>query len=93
MVEQLRSFGSSVGLAFQIVDDILDVEGSKAELGKTLGKDKREKKATYPALYGIEESRKIVDHLVEDATSALAFLGLRAEVLEELARFVSVRRF
>lgn len=92
-VEKLRSFGSSVGLAFQIVDDILDVEGSVGELGKTSGKDAREQKATYPALYGVEESRKIVDELVENATSVIEFLGSRAEVLAELACFVSVRRF
>jgi geranylgeranyl diphosphate synthase type II len=92
-VVQLRAFGRSVGLAFQIVDDILDVEGSAAELGKTLGKDRREEKATYPALYGVEESRVIVSALVDKALEAIEFLGTRGEVLGELARFVSVRRF
>jgi len=92
-VEQLRSFGSSVGLAFQIVDDILDVEGSVGELGKTSGKDAREQKATYPALYGVEESRKIVDELVENATSVIEFLGSRAEVLAELACLNSKNHF
>jgi geranylgeranyl diphosphate synthase type II len=92
-VNQLRVYGQSVGLAFQIVDDILDEVGSSAELGKTLGKDRIEQKATYPALHGIVESRRIVDELVDKATSALAFLGSKGAVLEELARFVSVRRF
>ncbi len=92
-IRQLRSFASSIGLAFQIVDDILDVEGSTAELGKTSGKDSREQKATYPALYGIGESRRILNDLVEDAMKALEFLGPRGEVLRELARFISVRRF
>jgi geranylgeranyl diphosphate synthase type II len=92
-IQKLRSFGSSVGLAFQIVDDILDVEGSTEELGKTSGKDTIEQKATYPALYGIDKSREIVDRLVEEATSALAFLGQRGEKLKSLARFISIRRF
>jgi len=92
-VGQLRAFGRSVGLAFQIVDDILDVEGSAAELGKTLGKDMREEKATYPALYGVEESREIVGALVVEALDAIEFLGTRGKVLGELARFISVRRF
>ena len=91
-VNRLRAFGFSVGLAFQIVDDILDVEGSAAELGKTSGKDERERKATYPALYGIEKSRKIVGELIAKATAELEFLGSRASTLVELARFVSVRR-
>lgn len=92
-IQKLRSFGFSIGLAFQIVDDILDVEGSTAELGKTSGKDKREEKATYPALYGIEKSREIVTDLVETAASALEFLGDRSEALRALARFISIRRF
>jgi geranylgeranyl diphosphate synthase type II len=92
-IKQLRSYGNSVGLAFQIVDDILDVEGSSLELGKTSGKDTSEKKATYPALYGIDRSREIVHELIEKAMIALQFLDSRGEVLRELARFVSVRRF
>jgi len=92
-IKQLRSFGYSVGLAFQIVDDILDVEGTSAELGKTSGKDEKEQKATYPALYGIEESREIVSGLVRKAVSSLEFLGQRAELLSVLASFISARRF
>ena len=92
-IERLRSYGAAVGLAFQVVDDILDVEGSTSELGKTSGKDAAEQKATYPALYGIEKSRTIVNELVQRAIAALGFLGSRGETLAELARFVSVRRF
>ena len=91
--QRINAFGSNVGLAFQIVDDILDVEGSHEELGKTLGKDSLKQKATYPALYGVETSRKMVTKLVEEAIQELAFLGSRGEVLKALARFVSVRRF
>jgi geranylgeranyl pyrophosphate synthase len=92
-VKKLRSYGTALGLAFQVVDDILDVEGSSSELGKTSGKDEAEQKATYPALHGIEKSREIVAKLVRQATTALDFLGSRGELLAELAQFVSIRRF
>lgn len=88
----MGSFGSSVGLVFQIVDDILDVEGSPEELGKSSGKDVQKKKATYPALYGVEKSRKIVDELLEEALMEIAFLGARGEILKELAKFIAFRK-
>ncbi|MFQ5929376.1 MAG: polyprenyl synthetase family protein [Acidobacteriota bacterium] len=91
--KRLGAFGSSVGLAFQIVDDILDVEGSSRVLGKTPGKDDLNHKATYPAMYGLQTSRKIAAELVESAIQEISFLGPRADVLRELARFISVRRF
>ncbi len=91
--QRINTFGSNVGLAFQIVDDILDVEGSREELGKISGKDYLKRKATYPALYGVETSRKMVMKLVEEAVQELAFLGPRGEVLKALALFVSFRRF
>jgi len=89
----LATFGASIGLAFQIVDDILDIEGTPEQLGKSSGKDRVEKKATYPAMYGLETSREIAKNLVEDAVHEVAFLGARGEVLRELARFISIRRF
>ena len=91
--ESLSSFGRKVGLAFQIVDDILDVEGAAEELGKTAGKDREERKATYPALFGLDTSKRMAAQLVEDAITALDFLKERKFRLVELARFVSVRRF
>ena len=91
--QHLESFGSKVGLAFQIVDDILDVEGSSRELGKTSGKDGLSDKATYPALYGLERSREIAGSLVDEAIEETEFLGSEGNVLKELARFISVRRF
>ncbi|MDA2926875.1 polyprenyl synthetase family protein, partial [Acidobacteria bacterium AH-259-G07] len=91
--KRLGTFGSSVGLAFQIVDDILDVEGSSRELGKTSGKDDLNHKATYPAMYGLQTSRKIAAELVKSAIHEISFLGPRGEVLTELAQFISVRRF
>jgi geranylgeranyl diphosphate synthase type II len=91
--DKLSSFGSKVGLAFQVVDDILDVEGSSKEIGKTAGKDEAEEKATYPALYGIKKSRQIATDLVNRAINDLEFLGKKGEALRQLARFISVRRF
>jgi len=67
----LERFASEIGLAFQIVDDILDVEGASAELGKTAGKDAAAGKPTYPALYGLEASRKLASECIERATSVL----------------------
>src|SRR5580765_156804 len=80
-VGKLRSFGQSIGLAFQIVDDVLDVTQTSEQLGKTAGKDTAAEKATYPALFGVEESIKKADALVESATSALDGFGARAETL------------
>ena len=91
--EKLRAFGQKIGLAFQIVDDILDVESSTQESGKTPGKDHLTGKATYPALYGLEASRKLAIELVETAIQEIEFLGPRGEILRELGRFISVRRF
>ena len=88
----LRRFGASTGLAFQIADDVLDITATEQELGKTPGKDPRSGKATYPALYGLEESRRRAERLVADALDALDALGRPAERLRDLARFIVERR-
>lgn len=90
---QVGSFGSTVGLIFQIVDDILDIEGSPEQLGKSSGKDLQKQKATYPALYGLEKSREIVQELLQEALQKIAFLGPKGEVLKELAKFIAIRQF
>lgn len=90
--EQCRKFGRKIGLAFQIVDDILDETGSEQEVGKTLGKDRVQKKATYPALFGLESSRREAERLVDEAVAGLEPLGPRAYRLVQLARFVASRR-
>lgn len=90
--DQLRAFGESIGLAFQIVDDVLDVTKTSDELGKTAGKDVRSEKATYPALFGLEESRRKASQLLERASAALAGLGERAENLKSLAHFLIERQ-
>ena len=92
-LEKLSNFGRKVGLAFQVVDDILDVEGTTAQLGKESGRDCEEQKATYPALFGLERSKQIALELIEAAIAELDFLEARKERLVELAQFVSVRRF
>ncbi len=91
-VEKLRSFGQSIGLAFQIVDDVLDVTQTSEQLGKTAGKDTAAEKATYPALFGIDESLKKADALVESALASLESFGSRAETLKSLARFLVERK-
>jgi geranylgeranyl diphosphate synthase type II len=91
-VAHLRTFGKSIGLAFQIVDDILDVTQTSEQLGKTAGKDTAAEKATYPALFGIEESERKADELVNRAFAELDSFGGRAETLMELARFLVERK-
>lgn len=90
--QDLRCFGSSIGLAFQIVDDILDVTQTSEQLGKTAGKDLASEKATYPAIFGLEESRKKAASLLTSATQALESFGSRADVLEALAKFLIERQ-
>lgn len=90
-VENLRGFGQAIGLAFQIVDDILDVTQTSEQLGKTAGKDIASEKATYPALFGLDESRKKARALLDDANKAVGGFGPRAETLKGLARFLIER--
>jgi geranylgeranyl diphosphate synthase, type II len=91
-VKKLRAFGQSIGLAFQIVDDVLDVTQSSEQLGKTAGKDTAAQKATYPALFGIEESVRQADALVASAFSELDSFGKRADILKELAQYLIQRK-
>jgi geranylgeranyl diphosphate synthase type II len=91
-VAKLRSFGQSIGLAFQIVDDVLDVTQTSEQLGKTAGKDTAAEKATYPALFGIDESLKKADSLVDNALTSLNSFGARADTLKALARFLVERK-
>ena len=91
-VAKLRAFGQSIGLAFQIVDDVLDVTQTSEQLGKTAGKDTASQKATYPARFGIEESVGKADSLVNAALLELESFGERAETLKELARYLVERK-
>jgi geranylgeranyl diphosphate synthase type II len=91
-VARLRRFGETIGWAFQVTDDILDVEESSAALGKTAGKDMAQQKATYPAVYGLERSHQIANDLATKAISELAPYGDRAARLREIAEFLVLRR-
>jgi geranylgeranyl diphosphate synthase, type II len=91
-IAALRRFGNAIGLAFQIVDDVLDVTQSSEQLGKTAGKDTATEKLTYPALFGVDESIRKADALVADAHAALSSFGPRAEILNELANYLVQRK-
>ncbi len=91
-VARLKRFGETIGWAFQVVDDILDVEESSAALGKTAGKDAAQQKATYPSLYGLEKSRQFAEDLENRAMAEIAPYGARATRLRELAEMIVQRR-
>jgi geranylgeranyl diphosphate synthase type II len=88
----LSSYGEHVGLAFQIVDDILDVEQSSESLGKTAGKDAEQGKITFPAVYGLEESKRMAQEECELAHEALGRFGDRARRLHEIADLIVKRK-
>jgi geranylgeranyl diphosphate synthase type II len=91
-IVRLRTFGEKAGLAFQIVDDILDMTQSSEELGKTAGKDTASIKATWPAVFGIDQSRKDANELIADAFAALEPFGEAATPLKSLAQYLVERK-
>ncbi len=92
LISRLRLFGQSAGLAFQIVDDILDMTEDSAQLGKTAGKDTASTKATWPAVFGLEHARQDARQLIEAAFAALDPLGPAALPLKSLAQYLVDRR-
>jgi geranylgeranyl diphosphate synthase type II len=84
----LREYGLKIGLGFQIADDILDVSASSEHLGKTSGKDAKQGKATYPAIVGLEKSRKLAKRVADEAVAALKPFGKKADVLRQLAKML-----
>ena len=90
-IARLRLFGEKAGLAFQIVDDVLDMTQSSAELGKTAGKDTASIKATWPAVFGVEQSRHDAAQLIADAFAALEPFGPAADPLKALAQYLTTR--
>ncbi len=91
-IGRLRTFGEKAGLAFQIVDDVLDMTQSSEELGKTAGKDTASIKATWPAVYGIDQSLKDAEELIADAFAALEPFGEAADPLKALASYLVERK-
>jgi farnesyl diphosphate synthase len=92
-VNRLDHFGKCVGLAFQVVDDVLDSEADTATLGKTAGKDAQQDKPTYVTLLGVQAARKMAKELHDDALDALSEFGDGARRLRELADFIVLRKF
>lgn len=91
VLDALERYAHCIGLAFQIRDDILDVEGATAQLGKTAGKDAANDKPTYPAILGLQRSREQLVELTDEALDAIRVLGRDAHALQDLARFVAER--
>ncbi len=90
-MERISIYGEKIGLAFQIADDLLDVLGSRAALGKEVGKDGQHRKITYPSIYGIPNSQKIAARLVREASQTLEIYGSKSARLRELAHFLVER--
>ncbi|MGK7940966.1 MAG: geranylgeranyl diphosphate synthase CrtE [Crocosphaera sp.] len=91
-VERLSRYAQNIGLAFQIIDDILDITSTKEELGKTAGKDARAQKATYPSLWGLEESQKQAQTLIDEAIAQLTPYGEAGNPLAAIAQFIVARK-
>lgn len=90
-LKSISEYGRVLGLAFQITDDLLDVLGSAKKMGKAVGKDAQLAKATYPGLFGIETSKKMVKDLIEEGRKAIAFLGEKKFFLEQVLNLVEKR--
>lgn len=91
-LNHLTRYGESIGLAYQIVDDILDITGTREETGKSVGGDTVRGKNTYPSLFGIEESRKKAKELIEKSLIAIKDFDHRAEPLREIAKYILRRQ-
>ncbi len=91
-LKAITKYGENIGLAFQIIDDILDIEGNAEELGKTAGSDMKMKKMTYPSVYGIKKSRKEAEDLISEAINALSLFSSEADQLRGIAYYLIQRR-
>ena len=92
-LEAVTQFGSATGLAFQVIDDILDVTQSTEQLGKTAGKDEAVDKATYPSILGLDKSKKEAARLTKKALAALEVFGKKAARLDEIAHYLLGRDY
>jgi farnesyl diphosphate synthase len=91
--QRLDRYAKAIGLAFQVVDDVLDHDASTATLGKTAGKDSKQGKPTYVSAMGVARAKQMAEALRGEAHAALADLGARARHLAELADFIVLRKF
>jgi len=91
-LDSLTAYAEDIGLAFQIADDVLNVTGTREELGKNPNTDAQRGKKTYPTFYGVEGARTLADECVSRATNRLSAFGPSADPLRELARYISNRR-
>lgn len=90
-IASLRVYGEKIGIAFQIADDILDIEGSEEKLGKPIGSDLENEKSTYPSLFGLAKSKELACQAVSEAVAALAGFDERADPLRAIARYIVER--
>jgi len=90
--KSINRYGQQIGLAFQIADDILNIEGDRRAMGKEIGSDKVRGKITYPSVFGITESRNIQKRLIDQAIDSLNIFDNRAEPLRKLARYIINRK-
>jgi geranylgeranyl diphosphate synthase type II len=88
---RLSAYGDCVGMAFQVIDDILDVEGTTEQLGKDAGSDRERGKATFPSVCGMEESKRYAKELIDQAEQEVSFLADKGDLLREIAQFVRTR--
>lgn len=91
-MEAISAYGKAIGLAFQIADDILDIEGDSKRMGKSVGGDARKKKITYPSVLGLDSSRTIQAEMVEKAVHALRGFDHAADPLRDLAAYIIERK-
>jgi geranylgeranyl diphosphate synthase type II len=92
-LQSITDFGQALGLAFQVIDDILDVTQTTEKLGKTAGKDAAATKATYPALFGIERARAVARELTSKATAALKPFGKKGDIMREISNSLLIREY
>ncbi len=90
-LDALTEYAHQLGLAFQITDDILDVVGDESKIGKPVGSDEKNEKATFPSLFGLEQSRQMAEEAVQSAVESLQILGEKGDILEQLARYLLQR--
>jgi geranylgeranyl diphosphate synthase type II len=90
-IDRLSSYGDNVGLAFQVIDDILDEEGTTEQIGKDAGSDREKGKVTYPSIIGMQKSKQYAKELIDNAKNDVAFLGDKAKTLTDLAEFIRIR--